>query len=181
MVIYLFSHSELNDFHIERLADALTHNTLITKLNLSHNNIQAEGCIKIAEALQKNPSTLETLLLDNNPIGSEGAIELFKALKTHLKLRELNLSKCGISTYNSSIALKDMLETNRSLKYLVFKQNHLQGSSLQQVFDSLKRNTTLNTLILCNTFVDQLESLTSALVANKTLTSLSLSHPIPYK
>uniref|UniRef100_A0A061QM73 C-src tyrosine kinase n=1 Tax=Tetraselmis sp. GSL018 TaxID=582737 RepID=A0A061QM73_9CHLO len=64
---------------VKALAEALRHNSTLTKLNLRSNKVGADGCIALKEALRHN-SALTELCLDSNGISEELLQELETAL-----------------------------------------------------------------------------------------------------
>ena len=92
--LYLSSNS-IYDAGAEAIANALQHNTVLTKLYLSNNNIGDTGAVSLAQALNCN-STLTELNLSNNIIGYPGAVALFKVLQPKSTLTMLDLSNNNI-------------------------------------------------------------------------------------
>lgn len=59
------------DWGVEAISDVLKVNTVVTDLNLYHNDVGPRGASALARALRKN-YTLHILNLDMNNIGDEG-------------------------------------------------------------------------------------------------------------
>ena len=70
---------------------ALENHTKLCTLSLQHNNIGREGCLAIANLLQKEDSMLKELNLDANDIDDEGAEILATSLKRNDTLYDLRL------------------------------------------------------------------------------------------
>jgi Ran GTPase-activating protein (RanGAP) involved in mRNA processing and transport len=86
------------------LADALTVNTSVTKINLKDNQFGAEGASALADALKVN-TTVTTVVLWNNAIGDEGASVFADALKENMSV-----------TNSISITMQSALRAHRRLR-----------------------------------------------------------------
>ena len=75
-------------------------------LDLGHNDIGREGCIIIANLLQKEASTLKNLYLDSTDMGDEGAEILANSLKHNTKLELLDLELNNIGERGKGAFLK---------------------------------------------------------------------------
>ena len=82
--------NEISD--AEALAQAIQHNFIpLKRLDLSNNSISDAGAVALAQALHHN-STLTKLVLSNNSISAAGAVALAQALHHNSTLTWLNLS-----------------------------------------------------------------------------------------
>ena len=75
---------------------------MLKELNLSNNEIGAEGAAALTEALKVN-CTLKELDLDGNNIGAEGSTALAEALKVNCTLTELYLHMKAMKPTHQSL------------------------------------------------------------------------------
>jgi hypothetical protein len=69
-------------------------------LNLGHNSIQGKGAFVIADCLSKN-TVLKKIDLDGNPVGAEGGRALLRAVCSGIKL-QLSFASCNFDiSYNN--------------------------------------------------------------------------------
>merc|ERR1712137_321302 len=73
---------QVTGIECKALAEALKHNKTLTLLDLSRNEVGAQGAQALAESLKKN-NTLEYLSLSSNRIGDQAAEALAAALKSN--------------------------------------------------------------------------------------------------
>jgi Ran GTPase-activating protein (RanGAP) involved in mRNA processing and transport len=75
------------------LIAGLLQNRTITSLDLSGNNLMAEGCAAICDCLSemKDECNIESLNLWGNAIGTEGAKSVARLIQSNKKLQKLNL------------------------------------------------------------------------------------------
>jgi Ran GTPase-activating protein (RanGAP) involved in mRNA processing and transport len=81
--------NELNDEDMTSIADIIKENK-IRELDLSWNRIGPQGAFILAEALEKNTSLIQLILI-NNPITSKGAMFFAQGMKKNISLRFLAL------------------------------------------------------------------------------------------
>ncbi|CAF2008878.1 unnamed protein product [Rotaria magnacalcarata] len=106
---------------VHYLADALQHNTVLTKLDLSLNHITDTDAQYLAAALQNN-ATLESLSLRSNQIRNQGARYLAASLRSNKTLKSLDLYKNQIGDEGAQ-ALADALITNTTCNSLNLDHN----------------------------------------------------------
>jgi uncharacterized protein YoxC len=103
------------DWGVEAISDVLKVNTVVTDLNLYHNDVGPRGASALARALRKN-YTLNTLNLDMNNIGDEGVQEFMDTLDGHnTSLTQLKIA----NNHVNPVQLRDLnvlLEKNLVLK-----------------------------------------------------------------
>ena len=103
------------DWGVEILSDVLKVNTVLTDLNLYHNDVGPRGASALARALRKN-STINIIDLDMNNIGDEGVQEFMETLDGHnTSLTELKVA----NNHVNPVQLRDLnvlLEKNQALK-----------------------------------------------------------------
>ena len=72
------------------MADALTVNQSVTRINIAKNTIDDEGALALADALEVNTSVVN-IDLSGNTIGDGGASALADALKVNMSVTRVNL------------------------------------------------------------------------------------------
>lgn len=126
----------VGDVGAVRLAKALSFNTNLVHLNLSGNEIGAEGALAIAKSLYspaasstakrekyQSNTVLKSLNLSNNLVSDEGANAFANALRYNTSLTVLNLSRNGINTTGVVGLLEQGLINNQTLKFLKLEGN----------------------------------------------------------
>ena len=126
------------------LAQALHHNSIVDRLNLSNNSISGDGAVALARALHHN-STMECLDLSNNSISDTGARALAKVLHHNSTLRWLYLSNNSISDAGA-VALAQALHHNSTLKSLQLHGNNAIGEEgTCALIEAMTVNTSITT------------------------------------
>ena len=102
-------------------------------LNLSRNEINADGCREVAKLLRREDTILEHLYLFENKIDDEGMSYLVNALRTNTSLRAIQLhGNEGITTEGMRLLLKLLndissieatLQSNHTLFVMTFNNN----------------------------------------------------------
>ena len=62
------------------MGGAIADNTVLVRLDLGHNRIEATGAFVIADGMDRN-MTLRNLIMDGNPIGMAGGREMLRAIR----------------------------------------------------------------------------------------------------
>ena len=154
----LLSHSRTRDEFVYLLSQALRENTSITTLDLSHNIISCEGAYFLSEALKVNTS-LATMHLSHNHIGAYGAYHLSQALRVNTSLTTLHLSNTFISS--------------KIVSYLGMRLN--RGDTVDSPWNPQARGTNTSYAPLDSSIAEGASSLAQALRENTSLTTLDLS------
>nr|XP_055053303.1 NACHT, LRR and PYD domains-containing protein 3-like [Misgurnus anguillicaudatus] len=119
------SHNNLGDSGVKLISDVLKNPEFkMDTLMLKRCNITAEGCVALTSALRSNPSHLRELNLTGNNLGDSG-IEHLSDLLEHpdCKLEKLLLRGCNI-TDEGCVALSSALTSNPShLRRLILTNN----------------------------------------------------------
>ena len=146
-------------------------------LNLSRNQIAAEGLTALADALQVNNS-LRTLNLAQNFIREGGLQAFVEALKKNTALQELCLSFNKINNAGIS-ALSGFLADNNTLKVLDISRNAFSDSGFVDFARELALNKGIESLNLSKNkdVTDEvgLKQLAHALATNSSLAVIDLS------
>jgi Ran GTPase-activating protein (RanGAP) involved in mRNA processing and transport len=91
------------------LADNLQYAIALGVLSLTYNQIGNEGCIALANALQKSTAPLTTLNLSDNLIGDGGALAVGRVLRSCKSLTLLDFKQNQITDYGATLLSEDML------------------------------------------------------------------------
>ncbi|TAK72476.1 MAG: hypothetical protein EPO11_10010 [Gammaproteobacteria bacterium] len=116
---------DLNDFDVQQLVVALTHNTTLTTLWLNYSRIRATGANAIALALKDN-TTLITLGLSDNKIEDAGANSIALALTDNRTLTSLSLRGNPIREELTE-TLEQIIERNREHQIIQRRDQLIQA------------------------------------------------------
>ena len=166
-------HFMADDSGIFALAEALKVNRSLTCLDISCNEIGAEGGVAIAEALVVN-SSLTSLDLQANNIGAKGGVAIAEALKANGSLRSLNLATNNIGQEGGA-AIAKALKVNSSLTSIDVGGNKITKEAvlaLVKVFKE-KQMTCIN-LTSCNLDADGAKEVAEYVRVSSSLTTLDL-------
>lgn len=111
-------------------------NLSIRTMMMQNCNIGARGAIALGEGLVKN-HTLKHLNLANNKIEDDGGLIFANVLsspKTNLKY--LNISVNHVSN-RTCIAIAKTLHRNRTLAYLILRDNSIKNEGVQALIDNV--------------------------------------------
>ena len=151
------------------------------QLDLSRQSLSNEKVALLASHLRQSPIITNLGIKLCHFRCDIGLLHLWEALQTNSSLTELHITH-GQVHYKSAdcdcLALKSMLQVNKSLSHLDFSKT--SGFSLETrfIFQGLQLNTSLVHLNLSNigpVVKDAAQALTTMLQVNKTLTHLDLS------
>jgi Ran GTPase-activating protein (RanGAP) involved in mRNA processing and transport len=152
----------------------LAQNSSLTTLDLTYNDIGAEGAKALGAALAQN-SSLTTLHLSDYSIGAEGAKALGAALAQNSSLTTLHLNYNKIGA-EGVMALGAALAQNSSLTTLDLIDNYISDDAAQALGAALAQNSSLTTLNLTDNIIgaEGAKALGAALAQNSSLTTLHL-------
>ena len=128
---------------VQRLSEALLHNTSLTKLHSTPNNISHIGVAIFATALIYNTS-LQELEMGFNEIKCSGAEKLANGLSHNNSLKKLELSYNKIKKHGIE-KLFHAIGRNSSLEILILSGNDMSGVE------------NFRELLHCNTYLKHLE------------------------
>ena len=123
---------------------ALVSNTTLESLNMSENKLQSTP-ISMADMLSHN-STLLKLNFSGCGLTPQSCVSIFKVLKHNQSLKKLYMSDSTIDQAASE-ALADMLSHNSTLTKLNVSRCSLTSQSFVSMFNALKHNSSLKKLI----------------------------------
>jgi hypothetical protein len=156
----------LSDVGAKCIGEQLSNNTLLKELGVYDCGVTANTADNIATALMTNRS-LKVLNVGGNAIHDGGVQHLAHALKYNQILESLNLACCGMTDIGLQ-HLVDSLQQNTSLTtlklYNFLYQEHPnrftdKDNSVQELFSSLKKHPTLQTLVLPSEFESSLKDI----------------------
>ena len=141
----------LNSYHItgeaaDDIAIVLSYNNNLQELNLSCNNLQMSGCIKIAKSLCKI-SSLTKLYIDRNNITYDAADDIAAAISCNTNLQELNLGGNNLQT-SGTIKIAKSLQEMSSLTTLVIDNNNITDEAADDIAAVISCNINLQELNL---------------------------------
>ena len=128
------SHNNIYDAGAKTLAIALHHNSTLTDLRLSKNRIGDAGAEALAKALYLN-STLQGLLLSHNSIGDSGAVKLAKSLHHNSQLNVLWLHGNDRIEREGTYHFIQSLTVNRFVRVTLSKEKFAKES---KDYDTIK-------------------------------------------
>ena len=143
-------------------------NNKLTHLNLTYNNITAEGLKHLTKALMHHECKLTHLNLTDNNITDEGLTHLTKALMHHeCKLTHLNLQLNNITAEGLTHLTKALMHHECKLTHLNLQLNNITAEGLTHLTKALMHHecklTHLN--LITNNITDEgLKHLTKALM-----------------
>jgi hypothetical protein len=162
----------------EALEQIKNNDKSFTNLDLSHNEIDAEGTKDLSSALQVNTSLTE-LDLSENQIGSEGVKDLSGALIYNTSLTKLDLSKNQIGVEGSKF-LENALKKNKCINMLSLSSNNILDEGAKALANGLKENKWVTNVNLDNNNIgnEGAKALANALKENIKLINLNLGNNI---
>eukprot|EP01012_Entosiphon_sulcatum_P022744 TRINITY_DN27735_c0_g1_i1.p1 TRINITY_DN27735_c0_g1~~TRINITY_DN27735_c0_g1_i1.p1 ORF type:complete len:1123 (+),score=337.23 TRINITY_DN27735_c0_g1_i1:119-3487(+) len=132
------------DKSVKTLARALRMNTVVTRVDLSHNNVGNQGAAALADVLKAN-HVLTAMDLSYNAVGNRGSKDLAEALGVNRSLSSLNLDNNNVSDQGCT-AFVQALQTNHTVKVLTLFNNKVSPECLEQLINACRVNNTPITL-----------------------------------
>uniref|UniRef100_A0A3Q4M8Z0 Leucine rich repeat containing 74A n=1 Tax=Neolamprologus brichardi TaxID=32507 RepID=A0A3Q4M8Z0_NEOBR len=126
-------------------ADALSTNSRIKVLDLSHNEFCGKGGEHLGQLL--NNEGLEVLDLSWNHLRMKGAVAFCAGLKVNMMLKHLDLSWNGFGN-EGALAMGEALKFNTTLVHLNLNNNRLTNEGVSMLCRGLEFNDTLRVLTL---------------------------------
>jgi Ran GTPase-activating protein (RanGAP) involved in mRNA processing and transport len=154
----------------KRVATELADNTTVTTLVLNKNGIGHQGCVDIADALNKY-HVLVSIELNDNSFGDDGCLAMATTLRQNAVLTRISLNGNYIGPAGA-VALAKMLQMNTSLRELGLGRNSIGNEGAAAIAGSLRHNETLDRLDLRS---NRIGSRIGALAILKALTESNCS------
>ena len=163
-----FSNNALDDSALKILCSGLADSN-VSVVDLSANDISAEGAKYLASLLRKKNCALIELNLGYNRLNSEGIQHLAKALETNTSLKTLHVERNNLDN-QASKAIGAILSQNKSLLRLNASRALFDKSEgYDQIANGLRANTTLQSIRLhrCKLGPDGARAIAAALKTNE--------------
>nr|XP_022291465.1 leucine-rich repeat-containing protein 74A-like [Crassostrea virginica] len=170
------SHCDIQDQGCVHVAQLLTDNVVITRLNLCSNGISHVSMKSLSQSLSCN-RILQHLDLSGNKLDDKAAHLLAPGIAKNNSLLSLNLSNNALSE-NSGLTLGAALAENKHIQEINLSWNQLCRRGAVGVFKALEVNTTLTSIDLSwnGLLYNGSVAVSKCLKSSKTLTSLDISH-----
>lgn len=169
--------SEVSSADMHTIIASMTYNTSLVKLNLSHNSCKRDGFLSLVTLLQHN-TTLQILDLSQNSLEIPEDIP-YTPLFTHGlgALTHLHLAYCNLPSKEIT-ELGLAMKTNTTVVFLDLKYNRFSEENGRVFADMLVHNTTIETLYLECTGIDEngFLAITEGISKNNTLLVLHINY-----
>ena len=144
---FIISINSIDDRACESTATVILSNSLMEKINLSHNKIHYTGALNIANALSKQIKVLD---ISNNFIAADNITDLVTAISKFRVLQELNLSQ-NLLTLDNVLTIAQTFRDHPTLQFLDLSNNTISfTSACEFIVDViLSVNKTLTNLNVC--------------------------------
>ena len=141
------SNNDIDDRASDSTTAVILSNSLIEKINLSHNRMSYTGILNIANALSKQIKVFD---ISNNFIASDNTTDLATAVSKCPVLRELNVSQ-NLLTLNNVLTIAQFFRNHPTLQALDLSGNTISFySACEFIVDIiLSVNQTLTHLNVC--------------------------------
>ena len=165
----------LGSWRLSTLAEAIKHNSTITQLNLSYNELGTGDCTALAEAIKHN-STIIQLDLSSTELSICDCTALGEAIKHNSTITQLNLSYNELGTGDCT-ALAEAIKHNSTITQLNLSYNQLGIGDCTALAEVIKHNSTIAELDLSgNDFgTGDCTAVAEAIKHNSTITHLNVS------
>ena len=120
------------------IAAVISHNIHLQEFDISGNNIQTVGTVKIVKAL-KGISTLQRLCFSNNNITDEAADEIAAAVSCNSKLQEIDLKENDFQTNG----IVEPLQNSQTLTRLYISNNNVTDEAANDIAATISCNVWL--------------------------------------
>ena len=124
--------THITESQIEMIMQALSLNTALQKLVISHNCIYDVGAAAISSCLQCN-KMLKVLDISECGISSVGLMEIAKALKINTTLQKLDISFNRAMTDDCLIMFSTCIRDNNTLKKLNLSNLQISSEGIQKI------------------------------------------------
>ena len=157
------------------IAQVITNNKTLKKLNIHRCNITATGTTAIANSLLHYTS-LEVLDMSYNAIGKDGATAIAQVITNNKTLKKLNIHRCNI-TATGTTAIANSLLHNTSLEVLDISYNDIDECGATAIARAIIKSKTLKKLSLYDDTMNKYSAMIiiSSLHHNNSITKLK--HP----
>lgn len=160
--------------------DAEGYTCTLKSLHLEGNDVAADGCAAVVNAVRESGNTTLTYLnLNRNPIGQAGGLAVAELLASNATLQTVNLGDCELDT-TALVALCTVLQTNSTVRVMSLDNPRLFSrteDTTYHVSRMLRCNTGLTRLSLAKHGITDVGAklLGEYLADNATLMTLDLT------
>lgn len=126
----------------------LAQSDMLDVLDISENEIQTEGAVRVFKALKSKHTNLKTLILTNSCVTKHAADEIRLALTTNNTLQVLNLSHNKLQSKGIIKIMESLYKDNKTLKVLDVESNEIADWAANDIAATLSNNTSLEQLNL---------------------------------
>ena len=165
IAILKLDHNNIGSDGCNKLSEALAMNGTVTELSLTYCNLEAEAANGLFEALIFVNTSIRELDLTGNYLRNQGAVTIFKAFLINRTCKKLVLADNQFGEDPMVLeAMKDMLHANDNITDLDLNYNgfyfdgvtYLRNALTESELDGVRKNNTLQTLILPDKFPKEL-------------------------
>lgn len=139
----------LGDYVAAKISSVLTKRANITYLDLSSNDFYDRGVFMLAQAIERDDCSVETLILSNNKIGHKGATYIAAALRKNKSLKKLDLSHNQLNG-SGACEISGSLFENKMLEELIVTGNNINKIGFCHLTIAIGENNCLKKIDLRN-------------------------------
>jgi len=164
----------IGDTGVQIISNLLFEKLKAKTLNISNNNLL--NVLAFGDCLKSANRTLQELNLSHNKINIESAMEIANIVYHNITLQKLDISRCGISS-NGTSAISKSLMNNASLQELNMSHNHINFEGANNITEAINTNRTLQKFDISYSGVpdDGILVISEAYKSNKILLELIIS------
>eukprot|EP01080_Neovahlkampfia_damariscottae_P010291 gene10291-2708_t len=166
----------MRQHEIAALSQMVIQNQNLEYLDLSDNYLTNKTLSMLFRGIMVNKSVKHLVLSGNNM--DESFTDLIYLIEQNSELHTLVLGRCiSILTKDQLEAFSKALKTTQSLTHFDLRRSDLKKTFYDHFIPALKLNTSIQTLVLKSSYLDNesMKNLTECLSTNLTLTSLNVS------
>jgi hypothetical protein len=165
IAILKLDHNDIGSAGCNKISESLAMNVTITELSLTYCNLEAEAADGLFEALIFMGTSIRELDLTGNHLRNPGIVQLMKAFLINRTVKKLTLADNQFGEDPLVLeGLKDVLHCNDCISFLDLNFNgfyvegvtYLRNALIETEMDGVRKNNTLQTLILPDKFPKEL-------------------------
>ena len=175
LIKFNISHNGISNHAAESIANFLYHNYKLEELDISHNDLQAAGAIKIAQL--SNITNLTRFTISHNVITDHAAEDIAGFLSQNSKLEEIDLSYNNLKTDGAIKIVKLIIQNITNLLKFNIGHNGINDHAANYIANFLFQNSKLEELNLCHNNLETGGTIKIVELTNITnLIKLSINH-----
>lgn len=165
IAILKLDHNNIGSEGCNKISEALAMNGTVTELSLTYCNIEAEAAESLLQALIFVSTSIRELDLTGNYLRNAGVTQLLKAFLINRTVKKLILADNQFGEDPLVLeGIKDVLHCNDCISFLDLNFNgfyeagvtYLRNALIETEIDGVRKNSTLQTLILPDKFPKEL-------------------------